>query len=84
MLLYLLAVGINPPNVEAVHRILEIAKNLPEVCFLVVGSVGLAFSQSDRIPKNVSLMGIVDDETKDIVLGVARSSVKSYDFWFGH
>jgi glycosyltransferase involved in cell wall biosynthesis len=58
------------PNVEAVNNILEIAKSLPEVCFLVVGSVGMAFP-SDRIPNNVSLMGIVDDETKDIVLGVA-------------
>lgn len=59
----------HPPNLEAVHCILKIAEELPDVNFLMVGSVGLAFRDHQK-PNNVGFMGVVDDETKDTILSI--------------
>jgi glycosyltransferase involved in cell wall biosynthesis len=58
------------PNLEAVHSIFEFARKLPDVSFLIVGSCGQAFA-NETLPKNVGLMGVVDDPTKDAILGIA-------------
>ena len=58
------------PNLEAVERIMEIAPAFPSARFLILGSAGLAFAGSD-VPSNVLMLGVVDDEEKNILLGAA-------------
>jgi glycosyltransferase involved in cell wall biosynthesis len=60
----------HPPNLEAVRYILKIAEELPDVNFLIVGSVGSAFRDEQKT-KNVGFMGVVDDETKATILSIA-------------
>jgi glycosyltransferase involved in cell wall biosynthesis len=60
----------HPPNIEAVRYIFELAELQPDVRFLVVGSAGAALAR-ERVPPNVGLMGVVDSETKALVLGAA-------------
>ena len=60
----------HPPNLEAVRYIFEIAEELPDINFLIVGSVGLAFRDEQK-PNNVGFMGVVDDETKSTILSIA-------------
>ena len=57
------------PNLDAVRNIFRFAEELPDIDFLVVGSACLAFQKETR-PRNVGFMGVVDDETKDVILGV--------------
>lgn len=56
------------PNLEAVETILAAAPSFPEVDFVVVGSAGGAFSGRE-LPLNVSMVGAVSDEEKDLLLG---------------
>ncbi|MFZ1829882.1 MAG: glycosyltransferase family 4 protein [Candidatus Competibacteraceae bacterium] len=58
------------PNLEAIEYILSFAQKIPEVFFLILGSGGLAFS-SRNLPCNVGMVGIVDDETKSIILSIS-------------
>ncbi len=58
------------PNLEAIELIVKFSDAFPEVLFLIIGSVGLAFA-SHKIPENVVMVGIVDDEEKNILLGCA-------------
>lgn len=58
------------PNLDAVHCIFSMAEDIPDVTFLVIGSVCLAL-KDEEVPPNVGLMGVVDDETKDVILGLA-------------
>ena len=60
----------HPPNLEAARAILALAERLPALRFLVVGSVGAAFAQ-EPTPPNVGFMGVLDAETKALVLGIA-------------
>lgn len=60
----------HPPNVDAVRCIFEMARQLPDVKFLTLGSVGLG-AEPHMAPPNVSAMGFVDDETKSAILGIA-------------
>ncbi len=55
------------PNVDALEFLLSLAPRMPEVTFLVMGSVGQAV-QDRRIPPNVGLLGVVDDPTREVVL----------------
>ena len=55
------------PNVAAMEVVLDLAAKLPDLCFLVMGSVGLAI-QDRRIPSNVGLLGVIDNETREVVL----------------
>jgi glycosyltransferase involved in cell wall biosynthesis len=57
------------PNLDAARKIFRFAEHLPDVNFLIVGSACLALSE-DKKPHNVGCMGVVDDETKDVILGV--------------
>ena len=57
------------PNIEAVMRIFEFAKRLPDMIFLIIGSISLFFS-GKPVPKNVGFMGVVDNVEKDCILSI--------------
>jgi glycosyltransferase involved in cell wall biosynthesis len=59
----------HPPNLEACREIFKIAKQLPEVKFLLLGSQCLAF-QDQSIPANVGLLGVVDEDEKNLIFSV--------------
>ncbi len=58
------------PNLEAVEQILRLAERLPEVVFLIVGSVGGPFEYA-LPPRNVVVTGVVEDGEKNLLLGCA-------------
>lgn len=58
------------PNLEAVEKILEISSAFPNAKFLIVGSVGLAFTGRE-IPENVIMVDVVNDDEKNVLLGAA-------------
>jgi glycosyltransferase involved in cell wall biosynthesis len=70
------------PNLEAVRHIFQIAQELPKINFLVIGSVGWAFKNQEK-PKNVGFMGAVDEETKNLALGIADVALNSVTFGSG-
>lgn len=56
--------SLHPPNLEAVELILDaIAPAMPDVTFLVAGKACEPFKDR-RIPDNVRLLGLVDEETR--------------------
>jgi len=55
------------PNVDALLFMLDLAPQLPDISFLVMGSVGQAV-QDRRIPPNVGLLGVIDNQTREVVL----------------
>ncbi len=58
------------PNLEAIEHIIGFASQMPQVTFLVLGSGGQAFQQH-KLPLNVNMVGVVDDEEKSILLSMA-------------
>jgi glycosyltransferase involved in cell wall biosynthesis len=58
------------PNLVAARTILATAELVPDVRFLVVGSVGMGLGRVDA-PPNVDLCGVVDTEFITAVLAVA-------------
>jgi glycosyltransferase involved in cell wall biosynthesis len=66
--------SLHGPNLEAARHVLKMAERLPQVRFLIAGSVCTAAVLRKR-PANVGLMGVVDDVTKEVVLGVAHVAV---------
>lgn len=58
------------PNLEAIEQILNAAIELPEMDFAIIGSACQPFADRD-MPSNVNLLGQVDAETRDSLLGVA-------------
>ena len=60
----------HPPNIESVRHILDYARELPEVAFLIMGSVGLAV-KDEPLPANVRLLGEVDVPTRQAMLATA-------------
>jgi glycosyltransferase involved in cell wall biosynthesis len=70
------------PNLEAVRHIFKIAQELPYVNFLIVGSAGWAF-KNEKTPINVGFMGAVDDQTKQIALGIADVALNTVTFGSG-
>jgi len=70
------------PNLAAVGSIFQIAEQLPQVNFLIIGSVGLAFKHEKR-PANVGFMDVVDDETKAVILGLADVALNPVTFGSG-
>lgn len=70
------------PNLEAVRHIFQIAQELPHINFLIVGSVGWAF-KNEKTPKNVGFMGAIDDQTKQVALGIADVALNTVTFGSG-
>jgi len=60
----------HPPNVEAVGNVIKIAEKLPELEFLIVGSVYSGLS-AELLPDNVGLMGVVSDIEKRLIYKIA-------------
>lgn len=58
------------PNIDAAKKIIELAKRLPNVIFIIIGSVCGAISNIP-ITQNIKLLGVVDDDEKAILLGAA-------------
>ena len=58
------------PNIEAAAYVLDYAKSLPDVQFMILGSVCGAINDRE-IPVNVKFLGVVDDEVKAVLLGMA-------------
>lgn len=58
------------PNLDAAHALFEIAEAMPETRFLLAGSQCLPLAGRPR-PANVGLLGVVDDETLNVLLAVA-------------
>lgn len=55
------------PNLEAVDKIIEYAKQLPSVLFLIAGSAGLKY-RDVVLPSNMRLLGVIDEKQKSIIL----------------
>jgi glycosyltransferase involved in cell wall biosynthesis len=62
------------PNVAAARRLLELAEKVPEVDFLIVGSVGTALV-GFPVPDNVALTGTVSLGFKQAVLSTATAAL---------
>lgn len=60
----------HPPNIEAVELILRLAPSLPEVVFVVAGSVGMYFKDW-VVPPNVALVGRISETAKQVLLRAA-------------
>jgi glycosyltransferase involved in cell wall biosynthesis len=60
----------HPPNVDAVNTIMNLAQRCPEMVFLIMGSVCDALKGSP-VPVNVKMLGVLEDEEKQIVLECA-------------
>jgi glycosyltransferase involved in cell wall biosynthesis len=60
----------HPPNLDAVESIIRYAEALPDVGFLVGGSVGIQF-RTRPLPPNLMLLGVVSDDAKRALLSAA-------------
>jgi glycosyltransferase involved in cell wall biosynthesis len=58
------------PNIEAVKFILEIAYDLPQYCFIIIGSVGNYF-MNKTFPKNIGFTGEIGEKEKALYLACA-------------
>nr|MCR4665894.1 glycosyltransferase [Desulfovibrio sp.] len=56
------------PNIEAVRLIIDLAGHLPDLHVLVGGGVAPAFRDSCSLPKNVHILGLLTEETKNLLL----------------
>jgi glycosyltransferase involved in cell wall biosynthesis len=59
------------PNIEAAHLVLAAAEQLPDLHFVVMGSVCHTLGDA-RLPRNVGLLGVVSDAEKDKWLELAE------------
>ncbi len=58
------------PNIEAVEEIIKIAKDKPNIEFIILGGLKIAF-EDRKLPRNIIFTGIVDNKTKERYLRVA-------------
>lgn len=59
-----------PPNLKAAGQVIEIAKQLPGVKFLLIGSLCEAFTDR-KLPCNVELLGIITEQEKHHIFSLA-------------
>lgn len=69
------------PNIEAVGHLLRIADELPDVAFVVIGSVCEAFGPSRHA--NVLFLGEVDDITRNVLLEVCDAALNPMEHGSG-
>lgn len=62
------------PNLVAARELVELARRMPEIDIMIVGSVGLALT-GWSLPHNVQVTGTVSPEFKRTVLGVADAAL---------
>ncbi len=70
------------PNIRCAEVILEMALELPEVVFLIAGSVGFHF-MNRKLPSNVVCTGVVDEGTRRYLLQRADFSINPADIGSG-
>jgi glycosyltransferase involved in cell wall biosynthesis len=58
------------PNLDAVRDIFRFADRAPHVRFLILGSSCHAFKDAPPA-HNIGMLGVVDDDAKDAILGIA-------------
>jgi glycosyltransferase involved in cell wall biosynthesis len=66
------------PNVRAVRTILEAAALVPDVRFLVVGSVGMGLGRV-AVPDNVDVCGVVESAFVQAVLALSDTALNPMD-----
>ena len=59
-----------PPNILSAEQVIELAKELPDVEFLLIGSLCEAFS-GRKLPDNVALLGVITEQEKHRVFSLA-------------
>ncbi|GGK47127.1 glycosyltransferase family 4 protein [Salinarimonas ramus] len=72
----------HPPNIEAVRRIVDMARNVPEVDFLVAGTACGPFDPAS-MPANLRLLGLVSDAVRDALYGMADVAINPMGFGSG-
>ena len=64
------------PNIEAAIFVAEIARQLPEIRFLVMGSAGQYFQRYIFcVPPNMELLGVVNDAVKEEILAWVDAAI---------
>ncbi len=63
-----------PPNIKAAQQVVELAKALPDVKFLLIGSLCEALT-SRNLPDNVALLGVVSEQEKYRVFSLADVAI---------
>lgn len=58
------------PNITAARQVIEMAKQLPDVQFLLIGSLCEAFT-GHKLPGNVALLGVITEQEKHRVFSLA-------------
>lgn len=61
----------HPPNIDAAQHIMEMAPELPDVLFLLIGGHGEWFGRWYRTPVNVVRMGVLSEAVKQVLLASA-------------
>jgi glycosyltransferase involved in cell wall biosynthesis len=62
------------PNLEACERIVAYARDVPSAVFVVAGSACHAF-KGRALPRNLRLLGVVDDPEKSVLLSAADLAI---------
>lgn len=70
------------PNIEAVKKVFGMARESPDVVFLIVGSVCYAFPPKPK-PPNVLMLGEVDDITRNLTLEFCDVALNPMEFGSG-
>lgn len=70
------------PNLIAVDSIVEMAAELPEIQFIIVGSVGKWLEDRD-VPHNILITGVLEENDKDIILSSADIALNPMTYGSG-
>ena len=70
------------PNVQAVENIMDIAKELPDLSFRVIGNVAQAVKKKSA-PPNVYFLGTVSNEIKDRILSESMLALNPIEIGSG-
>jgi glycosyltransferase involved in cell wall biosynthesis len=72
----------HPPNIDAAKLIIDtFAPSLPEFTFLIAGKVSDFITSN--VSNNVRIFGVVDDETKKLLLNASDAALNSMTFGSG-
>jgi len=66
----LFVASLHGPNIDAADRLMSLAQQMPDVIFLIAGSI-CEYYRRWRIPPNIALLGIITGATKATLLKVA-------------
>jgi len=72
----------HPPNLAAVEALIPMAAKQPEVRFVILGGSSDAF-RNRELPRNIGLMGVVDDTTKAVTLSIADVALNPMEWGSG-